>query len=322
MSVIGIGRLDWSVERDEEGHRTYQVKHLVEVSNTDDGPQIILNAPGLPVIGAYWTYGNDFDPWARCWPTVSVQRSPAIKEGHPGVYWVTEHKFSTKPFKRCQDTNIEDPLLEPQKVSGSFVKYSKEAERDRNGNIIKTRSHEMIRGRNVEFDAHRASMRVEQNVANLQLPLLTELMNHVNDAPLWGLPARCVKLSNAPWERKVYGVCSFYYTRTLEFDIDFNTWDRDVLDEGTKVLKGHWGKTDAGETEGVWYLENIGGSPPDPDNPAHYIAFADAKGNLGKVILDSDGTPWDHTGTGDPPQVHVEYYPEANLLQLGIPIYF
>src|SRR5690606_22693106 len=97
---------------------------------------------------------------------------------------------------------------------------------DRYGNPIKSSSHEQFRGSNVEFDANRPTVWVDQNVSSLGLATFASMIDCVNDRPLWGLPKRRIKLSNVTWERKMYGTCRFYYTRKLEFDIRYDGFDR------------------------------------------------------------------------------------------------
>lgn len=239
-AVHNSGLRVWDGGRDDQGFREFSVTNLVKTTDVMDGPYVVMNAAGLPAIGSIWNFGNDVDTWAFCQPYMRVSRHKQLTDGEKGVWWEVTQKFSTKPISRCQDTPVEDPLLEPQKVSGNFGKYTIEAVYDRNGNLLKSSSHEQIRGRQVEFDNNKPSVVIQQNVANLGLSTFSQMIDTVNDGPMWGLSARMIKLSNAPWERKFYGKCHIYYTRTLEFDIDYKTFDRVALDEGTKVLRGHW----------------------------------------------------------------------------------
>ena len=208
-TLNSAGPRTWGGDRDEEGHRTYRVEHLVETDNHLDGPQIVMNTPGLPVIGSFWSFGNDIDSWAFCYPDMKVTILKE-KEGDKNFHWRVGQKFSTRPLKRCQDETVEDPLLEPQKISGNFVKYTKEASQDRFGNMIKNSAHEIYRGPQVEFDHNRPTVRVEQNEPLLGLETFTEMVDTVNDTTLWGLTKRKIKLSDVSWERKVHGVCDFY----------------------------------------------------------------------------------------------------------------
>ena len=335
MTVRLSGPRTWSMVRDAEGHRTYKLKSLVEC-DPDDGPASALECPGLPVMRSYWNIGHDIDVWAWCLASASV--NPLAKD-EPNTQFEVEQEFSTKPpdnkKSRCQDQKIEDPLLELPKISGSFVKYTEEAAYDRFGAAILSSSFEMLRGKQVEFDANRPSVKIEQNVASaLQGYVLpSQMVDCVNAYPLWGFPARCIKLSNAPWERKYYGFCEVYYSRTLEFDVSvvkepttgqyISGFDRSLLDEGSKVLSGRWD-----QATGHYVLIPIGGAPPDFTDPSHFMRFKDRNAEVCRVILDGFGQPAGTiigTGSGVETSVgsiRVEKYDEADFLLLGIPTVF
>lgn len=320
----------YSMQRDADGYREYKLTHLVR-AGVNDGPFNVLNTPGLPLPGSAWIIGNDVDLWSWCRPDAVVTIHQE-KEGDANLYWRVEQTFSNKPLprdsQRCQDVAIEDPLLEPQRVSGSFTKFTEEATTDRDGNPIKNSAHEPIRGVQAEFDQNRPNVRIEQNVAVLDLALCTSMVDTVNDGPLWGLPERCIKLSNFSWERRFYGLCYIYYVRSFEFDINFNTFDKDLLDEGTKVLNGDW------DNQARWQLKNLGDLAdiaPDPANPGHFKQILDKDGNLTRFILNGAGLPAEVevvspggvvSPPSDPGTVHVERYPESNFLLLGIPVIF
>jgi hypothetical protein len=141
------------------------------------------------------------------------------------------------------------------------------------------------------------------------------MVDGVNNAPLWGLSARMIKLSNVSWVRQRQGTCDFYYSVVYDFDVNFKTFDRILQDEGNKVLNGHW----EGDT---WTLDNIDGGAPDPDNPNHFIQFKDRNGENGTVILDGAGKPAtsiDPEAAGGPGQIEVKKYLEYDFLLLGIP---
>ena len=309
-SALGI--ISITGNQDKEGQRTYDVDWLVQ-SLVSDGPVDIMFASGLSVIGTPFTLGNTNDPWAFCTPELKVSRFDSPNE--PGIFWRVGQRFSTVPLRRCQSSSIENPLNEPYKISGSFVKYTKEATLDKNGKPIRNSAFEVIRGKSVERDFNRPTVSIERNVLLNPLTTYAALVDHVNDSTLWGLSARKVKLSNVSWTRKLYGVCTFYYTVKYDFDIDWNTFDRVVIDEGTRVLQGH----------------SPGSSLPelDPDErnpltnkkysetPEAFEAYKDVNGNNAKVILDGKGRPWD--GEGNPGQRVNKLYPEANLMLLGLP---
>lgn len=284
------------MSRDADGHRTYTIKHLVQGS-TLDGPANILTTPGLPTPGSHWIVDNDIDLWAFCrWDAVV---RPQV-ENEPNEFWEVEQTFSTKPpdTRSCREFQVEDPLLEPPKISGSFAKYNEEATHDRFGRLLTNSSYEQLRGPKVEFDKGRATIRIQQNVGTAlqgyQLP--AQMLDCVNSSPLWGLPARCIKLSSAPWELHFVGNCDYFYSRTLEFDVAVRRspitgeyvsgFDRDITDEGTKALNGHWDFL-----SGAWILDDIGGGAPNQFDPSHFSLVKDRQGENMAVRLDGTGKP-------------------------------
>jgi hypothetical protein len=315
MSGTALGRTDWNLTVDQDGHRDYKIKWLVQTTSTDDGPAAILLAAGLPAIGSTWAFGNDFDSYAYCWPNWVV--NPVITKER-GNLWTVEQTFSTKPLKRCQDTQIENPLMEPPRLSGTFFKYTEECQKDRHGNMLKSTSHEMFTGGLIEFDANRPTIRIGINTLFLPLELFCELMDSVNDTPLWGLDERKIKLSNVTWERKLFGVCSYYYSVDYEFDVNFKTFDRRLVDQGKHCLRG-WSPGSRTKSESKLDPDAI-----DPDtgeanhlNPKNFEVYKDLNGENTICLLDGKGRPIEDGE--EPHEIVFEKYDEANLLTLGIP---
>jgi len=319
MVMTYVGELDWDCSRDSEGHREYKLKSLVKGSSLD-GPANALQTPGLPVPGSLWSVKSDIDTLAYCRLQASVRPYKVLtgsESSSTGNYFEVENTFSTKPMPDCRDQQIDNPLLQPQRLSGGFTKFTEEAYEDRNGDPIANSAHEAFRGPQVEFDANRPTVTIEQHVADLELFTLTSLQDTVNNHVLWGYSERTIKLTNIQWSSEFYGNCLVYYKRIFTFELNIDTWDRDLLDEGTKVLHGHWG------TDGSWTLDNIDGSPPDADNPQHFDRYLDRQGNPANVVLNGSGLPADvaiGTGsTGPVAKITVEKYAGADFLQLGIP---
>ena len=327
------GPFKWELTRDNRGHREYKLTFRVESNDPLDGPNTVLATPGFPIPGSFWVIGHDVDLWAWCrWGPTSVK---LVDDSDPAgcLEWLCELTFSTAPDEYyCRLIQQEDPLLEPTKISGGTVKYNEEATFDRFGVPIVTSSHEQIRGPQVEFDRNRGTVHIEMNVPLLKKNFVDGFVDCVNSTPLWGNPARCVKLSKFSWDKKFYGPCTPYYTWKFDFDtnvtIDPATnqrlgFDRLILDEGTKVLNGHWNPS-----TGKWFIDTIGGSPPDPMNPQHFVRFKDRNGENARVILNGFGLPADvniGTGTGSGESggpagyIFVQKYPGVDFTLLGIP---
>lgn len=322
---LSPGQTEWAMARDSEGHREYVIKFQI-IANPADGPAVVLNTPGLPLPGSPWQFDNDFDPWAYCLPTMRL--TPRLTK-EPNTTWDAEFTFSTKPpdKQRCQDDKIEDPLLEPAKISGTFTKDKEEIYFDRFNKPVTSSSHEQFRGPQIEFDVSSPQINIEQNLPSFtQAAVLPYLMRDtVNHIPMWGFPRRSIRLSNASWERKYHGRCYKYFTRKLEFEVRMeaipatlyvgnqytgwvqgakalpvpitlqrSAWDRELLDEGTKVLNGRWDRA-----TGNWIVVNINGEPPNKNNPNHFMRFKDRNGENARVILNGSGLPAGVVATGE-----------------------
>ncbi len=307
FQLINTGHQTWSMTRNKDGQRTYKIKYRVKGLPTD-GPTSALATPGLPQPGDVWEIDNDRDLWAFCGFDTKI--TPILSD-EPNKFFDLEFTYSTENPERCQDNKVEDPLQEPMKISFSFTKYQEEATQDRFGNAITNSSYEPVRGPQVEFDKSRMVVKIQQNVLDLNLPLLASMNDTLNDAPLWGFPRRCIKVTIGGAERKFFGQCSVYFTRSLEFECRWDGFDRNIPDEGTKVLNGHWGNPAVRSTEHThgWILDPLplggiasidpGGLNPDPDNPSHYTQFKDRNGENTHVMLNGNGRPYDPNGISE-----------------------
>lgn len=241
MSAVLNGLLEWSVDRDDEGHRTYTATHQVGC-NPGDGPSAILSCPGLPSPGSSWNIAGDFDVWATCRLGAKVKMLD-VKKGEKAKIWGVEQTWSTKPFKRCNEAQVEDPLLEPQKVSGTFKLDKEEATYDRFGKRILNSAHEMVRGPQNEWDYMKSQVQISQNVPLLQLELCAAFANCVNSSTLWGNPRRCIKLSEFSWEKKYFGLCNSYYTRNFGFEVYVRKSENQQGAQTATIAAGGFGYT-------------------------------------------------------------------------------
>jgi hypothetical protein len=344
--LYGAGPIRWSGGKDDEGFRNYTIVHLVKC-DPQDGPNKVMNCPGLPAVGSYWNFGNDVDVWATCKFGMKVK---SFLDKDKNLFWEVEQEFSTaQELTKCEDTSNGNPLLEPMRISGSFTKYTEEITYALNGYIIKNSAHEIIKGSELEFDKSRPTVKIGQNVATLGLATFSNMIDCVNNTPMWGLPARCVKLSNVNWGRKYQGTCTPYYSREFDFEIRYpdplftagNTteptgkvdisgnpilvpttlggFDRQVNDRGKMCLNGYWGPTG-------WItvpIPGAGGTPnPDPNKPSHFIRFKDRSLQYGITDL-KNGVPVTDKPTVSNPvvvgKIDIIHYKGVNFFTLGIP---
>ena len=236
MAFTMLGPVKFMGGLDSEGHRTYQVTYKMEtraVTNVD-GPQQAMVCPGLPVVGATYSFGNEIDVWAWRQPGIEVEPVGEYREGDFPRVWYATVTFSTKPRRADQERphspDVQDPLAEWQKVSGDFSSYTEEGLKDRHGNPTLTSSFERIRGPQNEWDCSRPCVMIEQNVADLQLNLLYRMKDTLNDAPLWGFPVRAIKFKPQGWSKQYGKEGTYYYTRRLLFEVNVRP------DENTRVF--------------------------------------------------------------------------------------
>jgi hypothetical protein len=307
-----VGPLSQRFRRDEEGHRWYDIDwHVKTESQHDSIAWILSNWPLFAVgsqfnLAAAWPEMRGIDPWAFCTPELNISPHRGIKEQSPVRDWIVSQTWSTKQSWRCQTFPIENPLYEPVEMSGDFVHENREASTDRFGKPLRHPNFQPIKGPASEYKYSYPTISFKFNSATLPLSTYVELINHVNDAELWGLPERCVRFTDAKWARKVYGDCFYYFEVNYSFEFDIAGFDRKVPAEGTMCLAPD-------------------GNPADPKS---MIPCKSATGENINAPLDMFGrqltvTGYDVDGNAtfaypqyiQTPQVHEQ----GNLLLLGIP---
>ena len=293
MPATAIGMLEWNASRDKDGHRDYKSSYLVKTASSGEGPRQAMIASGLPAIGSTWNFEDDRDDWALCTPECSVK---PVYTGEKCRYFIVDLLHTTRPIRRCQDEQVENPLFEPYRIGGSFVTYSEEAYYDRFGRPIMSSSYEMYQGSEIEFDAGRPTISIGFNTPEMPVPVFAPIVHMVNDNYLWGLAPRMIKLSGVRWQRLLYGTCSFYYSVDYDFEVNYNTWDKYIPDMGTRSL--------------------IPGG--DPDVITDFKTYVDPKTfEPTKCFLNGAGEAVSELA--DVYVYRVQKYPQGNLLLLGVP---
>jgi hypothetical protein len=308
-----VGVIAQRFRRDEEGHRYYEIDFHVRTDDYYDTAAYLLDDWPLYAAGQPFDLTPDLpdyegiDSWAFCTPELNIAAHPDAGDKARHKDWVVTQYWSTKQTWRCQTFPIENPLLEPVDITGDFVHENRTTKVDRFGKILKYPNFEPILGPATEYKYSYPTVNITFNSATLPLSTYVQLINKVNDEPLWGLPERCVRFTDAKWQRKIYGTCFYYYTTTYTFEFDINGFDKEVPIEGTLAYSGS-------------------GSLSNPKS------FTTAKGITDEnktVPLDYLGRELIPTGTfdgnGDPEYLYPqgilkpEIHYEGNLLLLGIP---
>jgi hypothetical protein len=210
----------------------------------------------------------------------------------------------------------------PAKVRCHFTKYTEEAWRDRNGEIIVSSSFERLGGKQVEFDKGSPAVSITMNIlpasTESSLKRFSDLMDCVNDRPLWGWKPRMVKFSDITYELMYYGNYSIL-SATLDFEIKTR---RITQDNQTDVVSGH----DRDVLDAGWKIRTLG---TDGTKPEHYQSNKNPADKDRSMIFYGDpnndatrGYAWKYAGQKKDTmnKIRVEYYNEANLFTLGIPV--
>jgi len=306
MTTQLLGPTKFGMTFDSEARREYKISWKIWSNDPKDDPSIIANTSGIPSVGSTWTqimaaYSfNGADDWAFCRPDMEVEMLDP-SEDEPAQLWLVTNTFSTPSSedKRCQDQKIENPLLEPPQISGSFQKYRELPHQDRDGKPYRSTTAEPLVGQEVERDRTRWEVDIKFNVLNPQLSLVNQLADRLNDSPMWGLPAETVKFSRFRFERLLYGLCTFYFRLDLGFEIR-EDWTQYLADKGRMEL-----------------IEN-----GNPTNPDHWKVTKDRFGENKPVLrLDTFGKPIT-SDSQTPGTIVRKPYPTGNLLALGIPASF
>lgn len=302
MTAYLVGLKNQSMSRDDEGHRTYELTWQFRTDSYYDGHETVLQSVNaLFPVGMAYSLDNDYDPWAFLTPDLTIAPHRDLDEGEPVAHWIVTHKLTTKPMYRCNTTAIENPLLEPYNISGDFVHVSREMKTDRFGRRLRHSNYEPIFGPEVEEKVSYTSITISFNSATLPLSIFNLLINKVNDRPLWDMPARCVRFTDAKWERVLYGVCFYYFKISYTFEMNIETFDKKIPSYGMKTLAP--------------------GSIPFV--PGNYIQRKDDLGeNIGPVFLDvwgNEASADDALGESNVWIQDIQLAKEGNLLLLGIP---
>lgn len=289
--VAAVARpIQSEISWDPEQHRQYTSTYMVLTDDKNDGPITAIQASGIPAYRSPYAFGNDTDPWAFC----SSIQARLTKVEDTARQWTVTVTHSTRPAERCADFQIDNPLDEPFKISGSFAQFTRPATVDRNGLSITNSVQEPFVPA-IEIDDSRKVLVIEKNLPTIDLDDWADYADTVNSGTLWGLSSRKIKLNQWRFTVLYYGVCNYYVNNVWEFHINKDKWNHKVIDAGFRHLDG--GAAPNYKT----IMDTV-------DQPRHQPTPLDGSGN----ILDLTG--------GLPPYTfNFEIYREKDFTAIGLP---
>jgi len=213
-------------QQDAEGNRTYKVTHQVLTSDKLDGPRSVALSMGIDYTTSY-SFGNEVD--AGAYFTGGLSSLFVEDQGARKKYRV-EVEYSTKAKKRCDEVQIDDPLLIPPDISGDFAQFQKPFIKDKDGRPYLNSSRQPFV--DVPKDDSRPTLKIKKNFASISLAQFVEYADAVNSDTFFGLPERIWKMQRIAWSRAFLGSCGPYYPVELEMHANWETWDFSEVDRG------------------------------------------------------------------------------------------
>ncbi len=233
MAVDQVNLIKSEYSDGEDGHREYTTTFEVITTLVTDGPITVMSDGSVPARGDFYVWGAETDLWAFC----NSRRLTLRSVEQSRKVWRLVCTFSTRPRERCEDSQWDDPLDEPLKISGSFLKRTKPADKDRNGDPILNAVEEPFVPAIEKPDAI-DTLVISGNFADIDLLLRKQFINTVNVAPIWGLLARELRMSRWDWSIAYYGQCNAYVPQTFEFEIKDGGWTDEALNQGWRYKVG------------------------------------------------------------------------------------
>jgi hypothetical protein len=290
MATRNHGPIYWTpASRDADGHRTYEITFRVvsdegPVGQMMDGPAAVLATPGLPQPGDPWNFFGDSDPAVICTYEAEIK---VVEREEPYVYFDITFTFTSRPFNFCQGGTRDEPTTWPAEIDIATTAVRHEAGEDAYGFPIVSSSHEVMTGAAVDRERKLVVVTVKKNIpwSQFDLPRYVRNLDTTNSAEMWGLGYDKVRFADFSATRKFTARCEIYWEGTFRFEVDREGWAKEVVDEGTMVLRGRWVRQPTG---GYVYVVDDGVVA---SNPNDFDKFSTPSGQQARVMLNGAGLP-------------------------------
>lgn len=291
MTVIDVKELEMpEADFDADGNRTYKRTFTILTDSQSTGPKAVVEADGQPTVGETYRYPQD-DPTETDESVYCSKCKPKLRDKKSRKLWTVEYQYTSYSSKQLNGVDV-DPLNEPPKFSGSFLRVNEIFEEDNEGNAILMSSGEPP-DPPLEEGVSYPTLRIEMNVASPALALWADYANAVNTGTFWGLGARKWAIEKIDWQDQFRGNGSRYVTVVFEFAAKYNTWDRKFLD------RGYYRKVVA-PIEGKILITDVDGQPVNAPR-----------------LLDGTGNVLEEGA--DPVYITKKLRPERSFGSLGVP---
>ncbi len=210
---------------------TYVRAWEVRCDSPSDGPKLAMEHADVPVIGDIYltTTESDGNAYAQ---NKSVEVLAWKGDGVDYLVTVNYGPLDSVSFGA-------EPLEWPIRIRCSFQKYDRALFVDQDGNAIRNSAGDPF-GEPILVEDNRPILVVTRNesVNAFSLTLAAQYQDTVN-AALWnGFPARTVRCTDIQTgdEQKDPATGLYYYSVSYVFEIKWETWTKEILDQGYAYL--------------------------------------------------------------------------------------
>lgn len=282
--------------------REYSIVYKVGTDDRADGPSTVRIAFGIPSIGDVYAPGNDID-------NAAVVISKEVEQGDSPWEWLVTVKYSTDiGDKQLQnlEQQIDNPLLIPPEVTFGFQERRILIPGSFNNPIGPPSSGGWEAGifapngelfdPQPEADYADPVLSVKKNVQTIDYATLMKLANCVNSDLFQGAEPRQLRIKPPTANRKFHKSIGYYWELAYSLVYRWETWDVQVLNQGTFYWTG-------GKPTNVWGTTTLPKVKAIPN------------GQLRMVNLTTSG---DVNTSSTPTFTRIRYYREVPFGSLGI----
>lgn len=285
---------------DVDFKREYTVKYLVRTDDRSDGPATVRTAFGIPNVGDLYTPGNDFDPQA-------IVTNKRVSQGGSPWEWEVDVTYSTDVKEEPEKPA--SPLDEPPRVSWGFQerrilvpgRYQNpdSPSQTQDFQLGVTNSAGELYDPQPEMDISEPILTISKNVATISPSQFFSIANCVNSDTFYGSNPRQLRL-RAPTAESAYDkTIGTYWQVTYGFAYKWDTWDIQVLNQGTFYKLAGW-------------------KFPCKDKEGHrFVGLLTSTGGILNSASDEHQGTW-YSGGADPSFSRFRVYREINFSSLGI----
>lgn len=246
---ISVEGRDGSINQD--GVREFTLIYKVQTNDKRDGAAIVRIAPGIPSIGDTYTAGNESDPSAVC---ISKEPEPTDSP----FEWLVVCRFTTDPGA-YEPKQYDNPLAQPPELSFGFQERRILIPGRFNNPNAPPTNQSWDRGLfapngelfdpQPEVDIADPVWNIKKNVQTISYLDFMTLANSVNSDFFNGVGPRQLMLKPPTAVRKWHKTISYYWEVSYQLVFRWETWDIQILNQGTYYFPtstptNWWGTTE------------------------------------------------------------------------------